>query len=74
MVTLVDLLVRVEASVAGLLGGDADRAERRPTHVGESVERMARFVRAHGGRVRAVGPGAQVHVELPTSKGSRGGT
>lgn len=28
---------------------------------------VARFARAHGGRVRVTGPGARVHVELPTS-------
>lgn len=159
--SLADLLARMQVSVDALLVGDADRAERAPTHLGELIHRVARahdpaetvidvrvpslvmnvdpvkleriidnllanalahapagttvpvearftrgmvtllvadegpgipeevvrrleragdepampggldvvarFARAHGGRVWATGPGAQVYVELPTS-------
>jgi signal transduction histidine kinase len=165
--TLADLLLRMDGSVESLLGGDADRAERHPTRVGELIERIvaahdpdgqrvsaqvpalvmnvdpvkverivdnllanalhhapagtpvrltlrfergsavlcvadegpgvppevvdrledeqlegevptglgvvARFARAHGGRVRVEGPGAQIYVELPASNGPGGG-
>lgn len=163
--SLADLLARMQVSVEALLVGDADRAERAPTHLEELIRRVARahdpaeiiidvrvpslvmsvdpvklerivdnllanalahapagtsvpvearfergtvtllvadegpgipddvvqrmarsgdesgmpggldvvarFARAHGGRVWVSGPGARVYVELPTSDGSR---
>lgn len=38
-----------------------------PPEVTSGLDIVARFARAHGGRVWVTGPGARVHVELPTS-------
>ncbi|GGI02522.1 sensor histidine kinase [Egicoccus halophilus] len=61
--SLEDLLRRMEHSVAGLLGGDADVADRRPTRVGELVERLVRAHDPAGERVSAQVPSLLMNVD-----------
>lgn len=61
--SLSDLLTRMESSIEGLLGGDADRAERSPTRVGELIERVVAAHDPTGERVAANVPALLMNVD-----------
>lgn len=61
--SLGDLLARMEASVEGLLGGDADRAERSPTRIGELIERVVAAHDPAGERVSASVPALLMNID-----------
>lgn len=61
--SLAELLARMQVSVDALLVGDADRAERRPTQLGELVHRVARAHDPDGSRIRVEVPSLVMNVD-----------
>lgn len=61
--SLTDLLLRMETSVEGLLGGEPDSADRQPTRVGELISRIVQAHDPQGVRVSADVPSLIMNID-----------